>query len=212
MSGPHDQSRVLQTGAPVKEAAGAVVLLHGRGGSADDILGLAPAFGMSRLAFVAPEAAGNTWYPQSFLSPRAQNEPYLSSALAKVERVVEGLIASGMPAERIVIGGFSQGACLSSEFVATHPRRYAGVLVFTGGLIGPLGTDVSHKGDLSGTPVFLSNGDRDPHIPWQRSLETAAALTAMGAVVDRQQYPGRPHTIIGDEIVRAKALLEKSFL
>jgi predicted esterase len=212
MSGPHDQSRVLQAGAPVKEAAGAVVLLHGRGGSADDILGLAPAFGMSRLAFVAPEAAGNTWYPQSFLSPRAQNEPYLSSALAKVERVVEGLIASGMPAERIVIGGFSQGACLSSEFVATHPRRYAGVLVFTGGLIGPLGTDVSHAGDLAGTPVFLSNGDRDPHIPWQRSLETAEALTAMGAVVDMQQYPGRPHTITGDEIVRAKSLLEKTFL
>jgi predicted esterase len=212
MSGPHDQSRVLQTGTPVKEAAGAVVLLHGRGGSADDILGLAPAFGMSRLAFIAPEAAGNTWYPQSFLSPREQNEPYLSSALAKVERVVDGLIASGMPAERIAIGGFSQGACLSSEFVATHPRRYAGVLIFTGGLIGPLGTDVSHAGDLAGTPVFLSNGDRDPHIPWQRSLETAEALTAMGAVVDMQQYPGRPHTIIGDEIVRAKALLEKSFL
>jgi len=211
MSGPHDVSRVLQAGAPVKEAAGAVVLLHGRGGSADDILGLAPALGMSKLAFLAPEAAGNTWYPQSFLSPRAQNEPYLTSALEKVKRVVDGLVASGMPASRIAIGGFSQGACLSSEFVASNPQRYAGLLVFTGGLIGPMGSDVSHPGDLAGTPVFLANGDADPHIPWARTLETAEALRAMGAEVEVQQYPGRPHTITMDEVTRAKALLEKAF-
>jgi predicted esterase len=211
MNDPHGQSRVLQAGAPLREAKGAVVLLHGRGASADDILGLAPALGVPELTYIAPEAAGNAWYPERFIAPREQNEPYLSSALKKVERVVDGLIASGMPAEKIVIGGFSQGACLSSEFVATHPRRYAGVLIFTGGLIGPLGSDVSHAGDLAGTPVFLANGSRDPHIPWTRTVETAEVLRAMGAEVEMQEYPGRPHTITAGEIGRAKALLEKAF-
>ncbi len=212
MSGPHELSRVLQTGVPIKEATGALVLLHGRGGSAEDILGLARSFGGLGLAFVAPEAAGHTWYPQSFLAPREQNEPFLTSALEKVERVVDSLIASGLPAETIAIGGFSQGACLTSEFVATHPRRYAGALIFTGGLIGPLGTDVHHPGDLAGTPVFLANGSHDPHIPWTRTLETADALRAMGAEVEMQEYPGRPHTITEHEIVRARTLLEKAFL
>jgi phospholipase/carboxylesterase len=211
VSGIHDQSMILQAGEPVREAAGAVVLLHGRGGSAQDILGLARSFGGLKLAFIAPEAAGNTWYPQSFLSPREQNEPYLSSALEKVRRVVDGLIGSGVSAEKIVIGGFSQGACLTSEFIATHPRRYAGALIFTGGLIGPPGTDVHHPGDLADTPVFLANGSNDPHIPWTRTLETASALRAMGAVVDMQEYPGRPHTITADEVARARTLLEKAF-
>ena len=211
MSGPHDLSAVLTAGEPVAEAAGAVVLLHGRGGSAQDILGLANAFGGLGLAFVAPEAAGHTWYPQSFLAPRAANEPYLTSALEKIQRVVDGLVASGIPTERIVISGFSQGACLSTEFVASHPARYGGLIAFTGGLVGPQGSDLQHAGDLLGTPALLLSGDPDPHVPWSRVEESAAQLKAMGAEVEAVRYAGRQHTVSQDEVARARRLLEKAF-
>jgi phospholipase/carboxylesterase len=211
MSGPHDLSQVLSAGEPVAEAAGAVVLLHGRGGSARDILGLSNAFGGLGLAFVAPEAAGHTWYPQSFLAPRSANEPYLSSALEKIRRVVDGLVAGGIPTERIVISGFSQGACLSTEFVATHPARYAGLIAFTGGLIGPPGSDLHHAGELHGTPALLLSGDPDPHVPWSRVEESAAQLKAMGAEVTAIRYAGRQHTVSQDEVAHARLLLEKAF-
>jgi phospholipase/carboxylesterase len=211
MSGPHDLSQVLSAGEPVAEATGAVVLLHGRGASARDILGLSNAFGGLGLAFVAPEAAGHTWYPQSFLAPRAANEPYLSSALDKIRRVVDGLVAGGMPTERIVISGFSQGACLSTEFVASHPARYAGLIAFTGALVGPLGSDLHHAGELHGTPALLLSGDPDPHVPWTRVEESAAQLKAMGAEVTAIRYPGRQHTVSTDEITHARRLLEKAF-
>jgi len=221
----HGTQALLHAGVPLNEATGAVVLLHGRGASADDILNLSFRFGLPGVAylapqaegsrwypqtFLAPQAEGSRWYPQTFLAPREQNEPYLSSALQRVREIVTELEEAGVPAERIAIGGFSQGACLSTEFVATYPRRYAAVLAFTGGLVGPPGSDLSHAGDLAGTPVFLSNGDADPFIPWRRTLETAEQLRAMGASVEMQQYPGRPHTITGDEMQRAKALLEKA--
>lgn len=193
------------------EAAGAVVLLHGRGGSAQDILGLANAFGGLGLAFVAPEAAGRTWYPQSFLAARESNEPYLTSALEKIQRVVDGLVAGGIPTERIVISGFSQGACLSTEFVASHPARYAGLIAFTGGLIGPPGSDLQHAGELHGTPALLLSGDPDPHVPWSRVEESAAQLKAMGADVTAIRYAGRQHTVSQDEVTHARRLLEKAF-
>jgi phospholipase/carboxylesterase/glyoxalase family protein len=196
---------------PVAEAAGAVILLHGRGASAQDILGLSNAFGGLGLAFVAPEAAGHTWYPQSFLAPRAANEPYLTSALEKIRRVVDGLVAGGMPTERIVISGFSQGACLSTEFVASHPARYAGLIAFTGGLVGPPGSNLHHAGDLHGMPALLLSGDPDPHVPWSRVEESAAQLKAMGAEVVAVRYPGRQHTVSQDEAVQARRLLEKAF-
>lgn len=193
------------------EAAGAVVLLHGRGGSAQDILGLANAFGGLGLAFVAPEAAGRTWYPQSFLAARESNEPYLTSALEKIQRVVDGLVAGGIPTERIVISGFSQGACLSTEFVASHPARYAGLIAFTGGLIGPLGSDLQHAGELHGMPALLLSGDPDPHVPWSRVGESAAQLKAMGADVTAIRYAGRQHTVSQNEVTHARRLLEKAF-
>ncbi len=209
---PHGNTQLLHAGAPLAEATGAVILLHGRGASAEDILGLAAPLHLPGIAYVAPQAEGHRWYPDTFMAPRQNNEPWLSSALQRVGEIVDAFHEQGLPYERIAIGGFSQGACLTSEFVATHPQRYAGVLIFTGGLIGPSGSDLHHPGSLAGTPVFLANGSRDPHIPWTRTQETADALRAMGAEVNLQEYPGRGHTITADEIDHAKALLEKSFL
>ncbi len=214
---PHRDGPVYRYGATLEEASGVVILLHGRGASAQDILGLAPAIEPApdtgkKLAFLAPQAAAWEWYPQSFLAPRAQNEPGLGSALRKIESIVEWAVANGTPRERIVIGGFSQGACLTSEFGATHPARWAGLIAFTGGLIGPLGSDVGHTGDLAGTPTLLLSGDPDPHVPWSRVEETASVLAAMGAEVTLRRYPGKPHSVNAEEIELARRLLEKAFV
>ena len=208
---PHANTPVLHAGAPLALAPGAVVLLHGRGGSADEILSLAPHLDHPELAWLAPQAAQHTWYPNSFLAPRASNEPYLTSALNKIEAVVASIEAAGIPRDRIVIAGFSQGACLTSEFAATHPARYAGLIAFTGGLIGPPDADLHHPGSLAGTPTLLLSGDPDPHVPWTRVAATAAELERMGAVVTAKRYPGRPHTVSEDEIVLARQLLDGAF-
>jgi len=206
---PHGQAPLVWGGAPVESATGAVVLLHGRGGSAEDILTLAPLLGRTDLAFVAPQAAGHTWYPQSFLAPRENNEPYLSSALRRVGETVAALEAAGIAKDRIVLAGFSQGACLTTEFAASYPARYAGLIAFTGGLVGPLGSDLHHDGFLAGTPALLLSGDPDPHVPWTRVEETARELESMGASVTARRYPGRPHTISGEEIEMAFRALSK---
>lgn len=211
MQGPHDLSPVYTAGEPLKEAAGAVVLLHGRGSNAGDILGLSRAFMDMNLAFVAPQAAGNVWYPQRFIAPREMNEPDLSSALTKVKRIVDGLVGSGIPTDRIVIAGFSQGACLASEFVASNPARYAGLIAFTGGLIGPLGSDLHHDGDLAGTPALFLCGDPDPHIPFVRVEESVEELKRMGAEVSLHRYPGKPHNVSAEELEQARILLQKVF-
>lgn len=209
---PHAAGEVYRAGVALEEAAGVVILLHGRGASAREILSLAGALGGGlKLAFLAPHAAGSTWYPNSFLAERESNEPWLSSALAKVESVVEMAVVAGITRERIVIGGFSQGACLSTEFVATHPARYAGLIAWTGGLVGPLGNDVSHAGDLAGTPAFQGSGDPDPHVPWSRVEESARVLTAMGARVTTRRYPGKPHSVSAEEIEFARKLVQSAF-
>jgi predicted esterase len=204
---------VLHYGTCQKDAAGVVVLIHGRGASAEDIVGLAPLLAAPelKLAFLAPQASGATWYPQSFLAAREENEPYLSSALKKIETIVEAVIAAGIPRERIVIGGFSQGACLTSEFLATRPGRYAAGLAFTGGLVGPLNAPMRYAGDLLRTPVLLASGDPDPHVPWSRVEQTAEVLTAMNAAVTVQRYPGRLHTISQAEIETARAMIAEAF-
>jgi phospholipase/carboxylesterase len=213
MSGdPHKDSPVLQAGKPLAEATGAIILLHGRGGTAEDILSLANEFDAPSLAYLAPQAAANSWYPNSFLAPVAQNEPWLTSALGKVKTTIEMANAQGIPTHRIVVGGFSQGACLATEFVASHPQRYAGLIAFTGGLIGPPGANLAHTGDLSGTPAFLGSGDPDPHVPWQRVQQSAEILSEMGAVITLHRYPNRPHTVSPDEIDLAKALIREAFL
>jgi predicted esterase len=205
---PHAGCAVLQAGSPLNKADLAVVLLHGRGGSAEDILELGSAFHLPKVAYLAPQAAGHTWYPLSFLARREANEPYLSSALAKVESIVRSIEQAGFGPERIVVAGFSQGACLATEFVASHPKRYGGLVAFTGGLIGPPGS-LRHPqaGELADMPALLCSGDPDPHVPWARVEESAEILGAMGAKVTTKRYPGRPHTITQEELELARNLL-----
>ena len=212
---PAGNSSVLQTGVPLKDAALAVVLLHGRGGTAEDILGLAGALNLAEVAYLAPQAKNNTWYPQSFMAAREANEPYLSSALNTVADLVRFLEQAGLPSNRVVIGGFSQGACLSSEFVATQPARYGGLIAFTGGLIGPPGSVGQRAAalvgnELGGMPALLSSGDPDPHVPWKRVEESADILRAMGAEVTTKHCPGRPHTVTAEELDLARSLLLKA--
>jgi phospholipase/carboxylesterase len=207
---PHRDQPVRAAGASLTQAAAAVVLLHGRGASAEDILGLAGEMYDERIAYLAPEAADHRWYPYSFMAPIAENEPWLSSALAKVAAVVKLAVDGGISLERIFLCGFSQGACLSTEFIARHPARYGGLVAFTGGLIGPADADLHHVGDLAGMPALFSSGDPDPHVPWSRVLASAKQFTAMGAEVHTQRYPGRPHTVLPQEIKSARELIFKS--
>jgi predicted esterase len=188
----------------------AIVLLHGRGASAEDILGLREEFGFPGVEYLAPQAAGHAWYPYSFLAPIERNEPWLTESLAQVGETVDGAVRRGIAREKIVIAGFSQGACLASEFVARNAARYGGLIAFTGGLIGPPGTDFRYPGSLAGTPVFLGSGDPDPHVPWQRVAESARVLADLGADVDLKRYPGMPHTIAREETDAAKMLISKS--
>lgn len=204
---PHANTPVLRVGRPLAEARAALILVHGRGATAESILSLADYLPHPDMAYLAPQAAGNTWYPTTFLAPMAQNEPWLSSALRRLEEVVTEVTAAGIPAERIVLAGFSQGACLASEFVARHAQRYGGLLAFSGGLIGPPGTPRDYRGALAGTPVFIGCSDVDPHIPLARVEETAEVLAGLGAVVDKRIYPRLGHTINDDEIAAAAALV-----
>ena len=207
----HRNGTIHQFGEPAEKASGAVVLLHGRGGSAEDILLLAREMYLPGLAYLAPQAAQNTWYPYSFLAPKEQNRPWLTSALAKVQATVQLAKDAGIPADKVVVCGFSQGACLATEYVATHPQRYGGLIAFTGGLIGHEDAELTHKGDLAGTPVFFGSGDPDPHVPWPRVSKSAELLGRMGALVTTRRYEGRPHTITREELEFGKRLLEDTF-
>lgn len=205
--GPHDGAALLVAGTPIAEAAGALVLIHGRGADAEGMLDLARHFRAERFAAVAPQAVGHTWYPFPFLRPLAENQPHLDSALAVLEAITSQLAADGIPRERQVLLGFSQGACLSLEFAARSDRRWGGVVGLSGGVIGPPGTTWERPKGVAGTPVFLGCSDVDPHIPVARVHETAALFTALGAVVDERIYPGMPHTINEDEVTAVTALL-----
>ena len=204
---PHAGQPLLWAGAPPKEARLFGILIHGRGADALDIIGLGEEFDVADVAWTAPEAAGRTWYPFSFLSPLATNEPGLSSALSVIEGLVHEADRLGFPADKIVLGGFSQGACLAAEYAARHPRNYAAILCFSGGVIGPPGAPRDHKGTFNGTPVFLGCSDRDPHIPAERVQETADVFKSKGAIVDMRLYPGMPHTIVRDELDAVRTLL-----
>jgi predicted esterase len=204
----HNAQPILRAGPQPEHAAATLILVHGRGATADSILPLHGELGVENLAALAPKAAANTWYPYPFMSPIDVNQPYLDSALRRLESIVTDLIARGVPSERIALLGFSQGACLTTEFVARHPRRYGAVIGLTGGLIGPPGTPRDYAGSLLGTPVFLGSGDPDPHIPFDRVRETQAVLTRMGASVELRRYPGMPHGINADEIDACRALLQ----
>lgn len=205
--GPHQDQPVVAAGRPLGEAAGAVVMVHGRGATAESILGLAGEFRRPDLAYVAPQAAGYTWYPYSFMAPMRQNEPGLSSGLERIGEVLALLEEEGIPPERTVLLGFSQGACLSLEFAARNARRYGGVVGLSGGLIGPPGTPRAYEGSLAGTPVFLGCSDRDPHIPRERVDETAEVMREMGAEVTERIYPGLGHTVNEDELEFVRGIL-----
>ncbi|GGS40227.1 VOC family protein [Deinococcus knuensis] len=195
--------QVLTAGRPLADARVAMVLLHGRGGTAADILSLEREFNLSAFTYLAPQADGNTWYPQSFLAPLAQNQPHLDRALATIDAVMGELAAQGIPASRVVLGGFSQGACLALEYASRTSERLGGVVAFSGGLI-----TLDQTGDLSGTPVFMGVDPRDGHIPLSRFEETAATLRARGADVDARVIPGLGHTINADELNAARAVMQ----
>jgi predicted esterase len=205
--GPHQGISALSTGTPLGEGHAVVIMVHGRGASAESILSLAPELPGEGVTFVAPQAAGGSWYPFSFLEPMERNEPFLSSALAALGQLVAQIEAAGVPAERIALLGFSQGACLASEFVARNARRYGGLIVFSGGLIGPSGTPRSYAGSLAGTPAFLGCSDIDSHIPKGRVEESAVVLRKLGAEVTIKLYRGMGHTINEDELEHARAIV-----
>lgn len=210
MSGPHQDQPVMAAGRPLGEATAAVVMVHGRGATAESILGLAGEFRRPDLAYVAPQAAGYTWYPYGFMAPLPRNEPGLSSGLERIGEVLALLEEEGIPPERTVLLGFSQGACLSLEFAARNARRYGrygGVVGLSGGLIGPPGTPRAYEGWFAGTPVFLGCSDRDPHIPRERVDETAEVMREMGAEVTERIYPGLGHTVNEDEMEFVRGIL-----
>jgi predicted esterase len=204
---PHTGQPVLRAGPAPADARLAAILLHGRGAAARDILGLSREFNAVGVMYLAPEASGQTWYPYSFLAPIEQNEPGITSGLRVIARLLQELEQQGIPADRVVLMGFSQGACLASEFAARHARRYAGVVALSGGLIGPPGTPRNYEGSFDGTPVFLGCSDSDPHIPLERVNESSAAFRRMGATVDERIYPRMGHTVNRDEIEAIDALL-----
>jgi predicted esterase len=204
---PHGGQPVYATGAPLDGARAAMVMVHGRRASAEDILSLAPALAADEVAFLAPQAAGGTWYPFGFMSPIARNEPGITSGMGAIARALDHIAAAGIPAERTILLGFSQGACLSSEYVARHARRYGGLAALSGGLIGPDGTPRDYAGSLAGTPVFLGCSDIDPHIPAARVTESAEVLRRMGGEVDMRLYPAMGHLVNDDEIEAVRAMV-----
>lgn len=208
MTDPHADSPILLAGAPLERARAAMLLVHGRGATAESILELGEEVADETVALVAPQASGNTWYPLSFMAPTELNEPYLTSALSKVGATLERIGAAGIPAERIVLAGFSQGACLTLEFVSRNPRRYGGVAGLSGGVIGPPGMTRNDHGDLRGTPLFLGCSDIDPHIPKERVEETADIFRHLRAEVAMRLYPAMPHTINSDEITRLRLMVD----
>ncbi|MQA28670.1 MAG: phospholipase [Luteitalea sp.] len=206
---PHAGQPIESAGAPLGQSRAAVIMIHGRGASPGNILELAPALGHPELTYLAPSAAGSTWYPFSFLADIQTNEPFLSSALGVIDRLVAGLLVKGIARERILLLGFSQGACLASEFAVRHPARYGGVVAFSGGLIGPPGTVWDEdKGRFEGTPVFLGCSDVDPHIPKARVDDSAGVFNRMGAEVTKRIYPSMGHLVNDDEIAFARSLID----
>jgi phospholipase/carboxylesterase len=194
---------IITAGKDLREAGKALILVHGRGASAEDILSLADHLPVKDFALLAPQAAGHSWYPYSFLAPPAQNQPRLGEALELLAGVVDDIVAAGIGKKDIFFLGFSQGACLALEFVARHATRYGGVAAFTGGLIGDRIYAENYKGDFAETPFFIGTGDPDAHVPVERVRATAALLRGMNAEVTEKIYPGRSHTIIADEIAQA---------
>lgn len=200
MTGPHQGQPLLTAGADLATAEAAVVLVHGRGATAQSILGMADEFDQPGVAFLAPQAATNEWYPQSFLAPVEQNEPGRTSGLQAVDDAVSEAGDAGLPTDCVLVLGFSQGACLASEYVARNPMRYGGLAALSGGLIGDEIDVEEYDGDLEGTPAFFGCSDVDPHIPAERVRESAAVFERLNANVETRLYQGMGHGVNQDEL------------
>ena len=205
------RKQFLTAGLAVEKASRALVMLHGRGAGAEDILSLSAYLPVADFALIAPQATNRTWYPYSFLAPPAQNEPWLSSALDMIGQLTGDLTMKGIPAEKIFFLGFSQGACLTLEYTARHPRRYGGIIAFTGGLIGDKLDQGRYQGRFAGTPLFTGTSNPDPHVPLERALASAALFEDMGAEVIQKTYPGMGHTINEDELRHAGEILQNKY-
>lgn len=206
--GPHAGQPVLTAGPPLGRDGVVAIMVHGRNAGPENILDLAARFGRPNVTYLAPTAANRTWYPNSFLADLASNEPDLSSALAVLAGLVADVTAAGVARDRIVMVGFSQGACLATEFAVRHAAGYGGVVAFSGGAIGPPGTRWDESGRFDGTPMFFGCSDRDAHVPEPRVTESAELCARMGAAVTKRIYPGMGHTINDDEIGWAQNLLD----
>lgn len=206
--GPHQGKPVSRAGAAPEEAVAAMILVHGRGASADSMLLFADEFERNDIHYRAIQADRHTWYPNSFLAPKEQNQPGISSGLQAIFDEIKSLNNSGISTEKIILLGFSQGACLASEFAARHPQRFGGLAILSGGLIGPEVDIENYSGSFKGTPVFMGCSDYDPHIPRERVQETAEILEALNAEVTKKIYPGMGHTVNQDEIEHVKQMLD----
>jgi predicted esterase len=207
--GPHDDKPVLFAGVAVERARAGAILVHGRGADARDILGLAPEIDPGDVAFAAPEAAGHTWYPFSFLSPIEDNEPGISSGLRVLNALTMRFETAGIPSERVLLVGFSQGGCLALEYAARHARRFGGIAGLSAGLIGPPRTPRDYAGSFDGAPAFLGCDDNDPHIPRERVVETSEVFERMGAVVTMRLYARMGHGINQDEVGIVREMLAR---
>jgi phospholipase/carboxylesterase len=203
----HQIENTIHAGLSLEQAKRVMIMVHGRGASAQSILSLAQNLDLADFALLAPNATGNTWYPYSFIAPESENEPYLTSALELLSDLVKKLLEQGFSTEQIYFAGFSQGACLSSEFLGRNAKRYGGALIFTGGLIGQDLKTERYQGHFEGMPIFIGSGNPDFHVPVERVYATSNIFREMGASVEEVIYPNIPHTIVADEIERANRLL-----
>ena len=208
-SDPHQGQPVRAFGEPLQSAQAAMLMVHGRGARSEDILTLADQFGQRGFAFLAPQAANNTWYPNRFLAPLLDNEPWLSSAILFLDRALTQILDSDIPADHIILLGFSQGACLTLEFAARHAQRYGGLIGLSGALIGPEDTLRQYPGSLAGTPVFLGCSDTDPHVPKEYVNQTAEVLRGLGGQVTEQLYPNLDHSVNQDEIDFVRGVMQR---
>jgi predicted esterase len=206
---PHAGQPLATAGAPLGKSPVAMILVHGRNALPANILSFVPAFGRPDITYLAPGAAGGTWYPLSFMADQEKNEPGISSGVWVLEQLVLHVVRAGVRKDRIVLLGFSQGACLTSQFAASHADRYGGVVLYSGGLIGPPGTTWNYPGSFGGTPVFLGCSDVDAHVPKTRVDESAAVFQRMGATVTEQIYPGMGHLVNEEEIAFTRTLLDE---
>jgi predicted esterase len=207
-AGPHRGQPVATAGEPLNDRGPVMILVHGRNAAPANILSLVPRLDRDGFSYLAPAAANGTWYPYSFLAERQQNEPGLTSGLNVIDELVQLIVARGVPKRRILLLGFSQGACLTAEFAASHADRYGGVMLFSGGLIGPLGTTWNYGGSFDRTPVFLGCSDIDAHVPKARVDESADVFSRMGAKVTKRIYPGMGHLVNDDEIAFAQTIMD----